>query len=101
MRNRYDATLDRLATGFTEALEAAKWDTGSVLQQTSTFEQVKPTQGPVAYFLVDAMRYEMGDELATRLAGPRRGVDPPGARRAAEHHRHRHGGAHARCRTEL
>ena len=67
VRNRYDATLDRLATGFTEALEAAKWDTGSLLQQTSTFEQVKPTQGPVAYFLVDAMRYEMGDELATRL----------------------------------
>lgn len=67
VRNRYDATLDRLATGFTHALEDANWDTASVLHHTSVFEQVKPAQGPVAYFLVDAMRYEMGDELATRL----------------------------------
>lgn len=67
VRNRYDETLDRLAQGFTAALEAASWDTGSVTQQTSTFDLVKPSQGPVAYFLVDAMRYEMGAELAARL----------------------------------
>ena len=67
VRNRYDATLDRLARGFTEALEAANWDPGSILRQTSTFDLVKPSQGPVAYFLVDAMRYEMGAELASRL----------------------------------
>jgi hypothetical protein len=67
VRNRYDATLERLATGFTEALVAANWDTGSVFRQTSIFDLVKPSQGRVAYFLVDAMRYEMGAELAARL----------------------------------
>ena len=34
---------------------------------TSPFERVKPTRGLVAYFLIDAMRYEMGAELAHRL----------------------------------
>ena len=67
VRNRYDSTLDRLALGFTDALKAANWDTGSVLQQTATFDLVKPGQGAVAYFMVDAMRYEMGAELASRL----------------------------------
>jgi hypothetical protein len=67
VRNRYDATLDRLALGFTQALEEASWDTADVFQQTNTFDLVKPSQRPVAYFLVDAMRYEMGAELAERL----------------------------------
>lgn len=67
VRNRYDAVLHRLAQGFTSALEAASWDTSSVTQQTNTFDLVKPSQGPVAYFIVDAMRYEMGAELAARL----------------------------------
>ncbi len=67
VRNRYDATLDRLALGFTDALQTGSWDTAPVLPQTSVFDQVKPPQGPVAYFLVDAMRYEMGAELASRL----------------------------------
>lgn len=67
VRNRYDSTLDRLATQFTTALAAANWDTGTVLHQTGVFDLVKPNQGRVAYFLVDAMRYEMGAELATKL----------------------------------
>jgi hypothetical protein len=67
VRNRYDVTLERLAIGFSDAWQTANWDARAVLQQTSTFEHVKPTQGPVAYFLIDAMRYEMGAELAHRL----------------------------------
>jgi len=67
VRNRYDSTLDRLCTQFTAALVAANWDTGPVLHQTGVFDLVKPNQGRVAYFLVDAMRYEMGAELATKL----------------------------------
>jgi hypothetical protein len=67
VRNRYDATLDRLAQGFTAALEAANWETDSVTQQTSTFDLVKSSQEPIAYIMVDAMRYEMGAELAARL----------------------------------
>lgn len=70
VRNRYDSTLERLAVGFGEALQHAGWDYGSVLHQTSIFQDfVKPTQGRVAYFLVDAMRYEMGGDLVGRLEG--------------------------------
>lgn len=70
VRNRYDATLERLAVGYSKALQAANWDVQGVLHQTSIFDTiVKPSQGRVAFFLVDAMRYEMGDELATRLRG--------------------------------
>lgn len=68
VRSRYDATLERIAVGFGRALQDANWDCGPVLQQTSIFQDcVKPTQGRVAYFLVDAMRYEMGADLAARL----------------------------------
>ena len=68
VRNRYDTTLERLAVGFGNALQDANWDCGPVLQQTSVFQDfVKPTQGRVAYFLVDALRYEMGVDLAAKL----------------------------------
>lgn len=70
VRNRYDSTLERLAVGFGGALQHTGWDYGSALHQTSIFQDfVKPTQGRVAYFLVDAMRYEMGADLAVRLEG--------------------------------
>ena len=70
VRNRYDATLEKLAVGYSKALQAANWDVDGVLHQTSVFDTlVKPSQGRVAFFLVDAMRYEMGDELAARLRG--------------------------------
>jgi hypothetical protein len=70
VRRRYDATLERIAVGFGKALQDANWDCSPVLQQTSVFQDfVKPAQGRVAYFLVDAMRYEMGTDLAARLEG--------------------------------
>ncbi len=70
VRNRYDSTLERLAVGFGETLQHAEWDYGPVLHQTSIFQDfVKPTQGRIAYFLVDAMRYEIGADLAVRLEG--------------------------------
>ena len=47
------------------------------LHQTHIYTRSSPTRPkPVAYFLVDAMRFEMGVELAERLAGDRRGLDP-------------------------
>lgn len=70
VRNRYDSTLERLAVGFGQAIQRAGWDYGPVLHQTSIFQDfVRPTRGRVAYFLVDAMRYEMGADLAARLEG--------------------------------
>ena len=68
VRHRYDEVLARLAQGFVGALEAAGWSFDGQLQQTSIFDEVvAPLSGRVAYFLVDAMRYEMGAELAERL----------------------------------
>jgi hypothetical protein len=68
VRQRYETVLDRLAQGFTSALEAAAWSLDSVLAQTAVFDDlVRPDKGRVAYFVVDAMRYEMGAELAERL----------------------------------
>lgn len=70
VRHHYDEVLARLAQGFVGALEAAGWSVDGQFRQTSIFDQVVASMpGRVAYFLVDAMRYEMGVELAERL-GP-------------------------------
>ncbi len=68
VRHRYDTVLARLAQGFVDALEGAGWSLDGHLRQTSIYDDVvAPMPGRVAYFLVDAMRYEMGVELAERL----------------------------------
>jgi hypothetical protein len=57
-----------MAEGFTKALTKAGWTVPGALHQTRIWSEVvsaKPK--PVAYFLVDAMRFEMGVELAERL----------------------------------
>jgi hypothetical protein len=69
VRGRYDAIVTKLAIGFVAALQLSKWAAEGQFQQTSIYDDiVRPTRGRVAYFLVDAMRYEMGAELAERLA---------------------------------
>ena len=69
VRERYDAVVTKLAIGFVAALQLSRWAADGQFQQTSIYDDVvRPTQGRVAYFLVDAMRYEMGAELAERLA---------------------------------
>ena len=68
VRRRYDDVLARLADGFVNALETADWATDGMLHQTSIYDGlVARSSGRVAYFLVDALRYEMGVELAERL----------------------------------
>lgn len=70
VRRRYDDVVDRLAKGFVAVLQAVGWELSGVRRQTSIFDDlVRPQSGPVAFFLVDAMRYEMGVELAERLEG--------------------------------
>lgn len=65
---RYDALLERLTEGFVEALKAAHWQVRGALAQTSIYQRhVAKRTGPVAYLLVDAMRYEMGAALASLL----------------------------------
>ncbi len=51
-----------------KALVKAGWTVPGVLHQTHIYSEVVAEQPkPVAYFLVDAMRFEMGVELAERL----------------------------------
>ncbi len=59
-----------MAKGFTAALTASAWATPEMLHQTGIYpELVEPGGGRVAYFLVDAMRYEMGADLVEQLTG--------------------------------
>jgi hypothetical protein len=68
VRRAHDDTCHAMAESFTKALVKAGWTVPGALHQTRVWSEVvahKPK--PVAYFLVDAMRYEMGVELAERL----------------------------------
>ena len=68
VRGRYEAVLNEQARGFARVLADAGWAVEGVRKQTSIFDSlVRPDKGRVAFFLVDAMRYEMGAELAERL----------------------------------
>jgi PglZ domain len=68
VRRAYEDTCNAMAEGFTRALAKAKWTVPSTLHQTRIYgEVVGDHPKPVAYFLVDAMRFEMGVELAERL----------------------------------
>ena len=68
IRQRYEAALQKMAVGFSSSLQQAKWHIEGVMAHTSVYpEFVSSGGGPVAYFLVDAMRYEMAQELAGQL----------------------------------
>ncbi len=68
VRRAYEDVCRAMAEGFTKVLVNAGWTLPGALHQTRIWSEVvaeKPK--PVAYFLVDAMRFEMGVELAERL----------------------------------
>jgi PglZ domain len=68
VRGVYEDACRAMADGFTRALVAAKWTVSPSLHQTRIYSEVVSEQPkPVAYFFVDAMRFEMGVELAERL----------------------------------
>ncbi|HEX7976992.1 MAG TPA: PglZ domain-containing protein, partial [Gemmatimonadaceae bacterium] len=68
VRRAYDDACRTMAEGFTKALAGAGWTIAGALHQTRIFSEVVADRPrPVAYFLVDAMRFEMGVELAERL----------------------------------
>src|SRR5216110_372281 len=57
-----------MADGFTKVFVKGGWTASASLHQTRVFgEVVSERPKPVAYFLVDAMRFEMGVELSERL----------------------------------
>lgn len=70
VRLRYDELLKRMAAGFADALKESGWTAPGVLSQTSIYPDVVRAGGArVAYFVVDALRYEMGAELVDQLRG--------------------------------
>jgi hypothetical protein len=57
-----------MSEGFLKALQKADWTVPGVLQQTRIWSDVVASRPvPVAYVMVDAMRFEMGHELIGRL----------------------------------
>jgi hypothetical protein len=68
VRRTYEDALHLMATDFVKLLVKAGWVASTSLHQTRVFSEiVSDRPKPVAYFLVDAMRFEMGMELAERL----------------------------------
>jgi hypothetical protein len=68
VRGAYEDTCRAMADGFTRAMVRANWTVPASLHQTHIYSEVVAERlKPVAYFLVDAMRFEMGVELAERL----------------------------------
>jgi hypothetical protein len=67
-RAAYEGWLDRLLTRFAVAVAAEGVDPGELLLQSRVHDRfVKADDGPVAYIWVDALRHELGHELAERL----------------------------------
>lgn len=70
VRRNHEALLKEMTQGYTAALAAAGWSVTGVLHQTRIYpELVEPVRGRVAYFFVDAMRFEMATDLIEQLAG--------------------------------
>jgi hypothetical protein len=68
LRRDHEELLKRMADGFTTALRQGGWSVAKVLPQARIHPEVVQTMpGRVAYVVVDAMRYEMGAELARHL----------------------------------
>ncbi len=70
VRRQHEQLLREMAEGYTAALSAAGWSVSGVLHQTRIYpELVEPLRGRVAYFFVDAMRFEMAADLVEQLEG--------------------------------
>jgi hypothetical protein len=68
VRRVHEETCHAMAEGFTRALARASWTVPGTLPQTRIYSEIVADRPkPVAYFLVDAMRFEMGVELSERL----------------------------------
>jgi hypothetical protein len=69
-RQAYDSWLDQYLRSTTTALEVEGLSTGDLLLQGQIHSEVvapRAQQGLVGYFMVDALRYELGQELVGAL----------------------------------
>jgi hypothetical protein len=72
IRREHEELLKRMAEGFAKALGEAAWTVPGALHQTRIYPDVVQTMGGrTAYFFVDALRFEMGVDLANQLQGAR------------------------------
>jgi hypothetical protein len=70
LRRDHEQLLKQMADGFAKELSQGGWSVAKVLPQARIHpEVVQAMPGRVAYVLVDAMRFEMGAELARHLDG--------------------------------
>ena len=68
VRRHHEDVLKEMAVGFSAALTTSGWAVADVLHQTHVYPEVVLSMvGRTAYFLVDAMRFEMGVDLAEQL----------------------------------
>jgi hypothetical protein len=68
VRQDYEELLQEMATRFTDVLVQAQWNFAGATPQTRVYaEAVEPRGQRIAYFLVDALRYEMSIELRHQL----------------------------------
>jgi len=68
VRRAHEDACHAMAEGFTKALINAGWTVPGTFHQTRIWSEIVVERPkPVAYFLVDAMRFEMGVELSNRL----------------------------------
>ena len=68
VRSKVEDALRDLAAVFAHALEKDHWTVPGALHQTKIYPQkIASLPGKVAWFLVDALRFEMGTELARQL----------------------------------
>lgn len=69
VRAEYEGAVRRMTEGFVKALAAADWSAPQTLHHVRVWKDVVSSRPrPTAYIFVDAMRYEMGAELAERVA---------------------------------
>jgi hypothetical protein len=72
IRQLYEDLVQDMAEGFMGALGASNWTVAGRRQQVDIYAQVVDTEKtPVAYFLVDALRFAMAHELVERLQNAR------------------------------
>lgn len=69
VRRAYSRLESDMAEGFLGALRSSDWSVEGALGQQEAFgKHVDGASGRTAYFLVDALRYEMGQELLASLS---------------------------------
>ena len=68
VRRHHEDMLKKMADGFSCAFAQSGWTVPDVLHQTRIYPDIVETMGGrVVYLFVDAMRYEMGVDLARQL----------------------------------